>query len=250
MFGHLYRYPHPLDATRFIYCGQGHDRDKKHRFGSSSFGRRFKRDFPNIELPQPVRETVEVYDQFELNELETIWMFRYHTWRGYEGGMNITIPGAADYKNMIALRSRESLSAAGKLGGRKAVESGQLRDAARKAGEWSVKSGHQRKISFLGGRAAAASGHTAAMGRKHGVVQGLRNVASGHLTRINELPQTKVAKLATGRANFENKIGIFARTAEQRLEDCRKGGRTIMCFRYNVRRDKPCVCGSHAAVAV
>jgi hypothetical protein len=100
MIGHLYRYPHPHDPARFIYVGQGAKRDYRHRPGNSSFGRRFKRDFPNTELPRPVRELVEVQDQQALNELETIWMFQFHTWYGYDGGMNLQIPGAEDYKNL------------------------------------------------------------------------------------------------------------------------------------------------------
>ena len=95
MIGHLYRYPHPYDATKFIYCGQGEKRHNVHRSGVSSFGRRFKKLFPGIELPQPIREVVDVQDQLELNELETIWMFRYHTWRGL-GGMNIVFPGSQE----------------------------------------------------------------------------------------------------------------------------------------------------------
>ena len=61
----------------------------------------FKRDFPGIELPQPIRETVEVADRLELNELETVWMFRYHTWRGYEGGMNSHSPDVLTIRTLI-----------------------------------------------------------------------------------------------------------------------------------------------------
>jgi hypothetical protein len=60
--GTLYRYPHPLDPTRFIYVGQGAKRDVDHRRGSKEFGKRFKKKFPGIELPQPIREQVEVKD--------------------------------------------------------------------------------------------------------------------------------------------------------------------------------------------
>jgi hypothetical protein len=99
MIGHLYRYPHPNDPARFLYVGQGRKRDRNHRSGKSSFGRRFKRDFPNVDLSQPIREEFEVGDHIELNELETIWMFRYHTWYGYDGGMNYSLPGSSDYGN-------------------------------------------------------------------------------------------------------------------------------------------------------
>ena len=100
MIGYLYRYPHPLLSGVWIYSGQGKSRDKNHRSGRSSFGRRFRQRFPGVELPRPILEAVEVRSQLELNEEETIWMFRYHTWCGYEDGMNLTFPGSDDYKGM------------------------------------------------------------------------------------------------------------------------------------------------------
>jgi hypothetical protein len=106
MIGHLYRYPHPFDPTRFIYVGQGAKRDKNHRSGKQGFGLRFKKLFLGVDLPRPIREIVEIENQLELNELETIWMFRFHTWHGYEGGMNLTLPGSDDYKNMAVLANR------------------------------------------------------------------------------------------------------------------------------------------------
>jgi hypothetical protein len=100
----LYRYPHPFDSEKFIYCGQttGKNRDKRHRAGYDGFGRRFKKKFPGIELPSPIFETVEVTDHLELNWLEIEWMFRYRTWHGYADGMNISVPGSHDYKNISA----------------------------------------------------------------------------------------------------------------------------------------------------
>ena len=95
MIGTLYRYPHPYDSARFIYVGQTtdvHRRDKDHRSGKLDFGLRFKKKFPDADLPQPVLEQVEAFDQTELNELETIWMFRYHTWRGYPDGYEPVFP--------------------------------------------------------------------------------------------------------------------------------------------------------------
>ena len=61
-----------------------------------------------MELPSPIREEVDVENQQELNELETIQMFQYHTWRGYRGGMNLTLPGSIDYKNVGILQPIES----------------------------------------------------------------------------------------------------------------------------------------------
>jgi hypothetical protein len=123
MIGTLYRYPHPCDLTRFIYVGQGPKRDVEHRSGRSVFGRNFKKLFPGVELPQPVREQIEVSDHIQLNEEETIWMFRFHTWRGYPGGMNLLIPGSQDYKRIGKIRGLLTASIpghtarAGRIGG-------------------------------------------------------------------------------------------------------------------------------------
>src|ERR1700684_3356673 len=121
----LYRYPHPHDQAKFIYVGQVWDasridkRDKTHRSGKEGFGRRFKSRFPGIELTQPVYEFVEVENQLELNELETIWMFRFHTWRrGYSEGENLTLPGSTDYQMLSSL--------GGSFGGPVSVRSGRL----------------------------------------------------------------------------------------------------------------------------
>lgn len=108
MIGTLYRYPHPHDPTRFIYVGQGPARDRVHRSGRSSFGRRFKEVFPGEILPQPIREQVEVFSQIELNEEETIHIFKFHTWKGYTDGMNLTFPGLQDYKEIGSYQSREA----------------------------------------------------------------------------------------------------------------------------------------------
>jgi hypothetical protein len=192
MIGHLYRYPHPHDPTRFIYVGQGPKRDSKHRSGKEGFGRRFKKLFPADVLPQPIREQVEVKDQSELNELETVWMFQYHTWRGYNGGMNLTFPGSDDYKRLGMLggsisgqRNAESgrMSKIGKtygpVNGRKMVDSGRLLQVASSGGKiGGTKSfrlyGNPRtkEGSIKGGRASgkknAENGHMSSLGRVHG----------------------------------------------------------------------------------
>jgi len=103
----LYRYPHPTTSGQWLYTGQGAGRDSVHRAGRSSFGRRFKKQFPNIPLPEPIRWRVLVSNHLEANEAETVAMFQYHTWRGYEGGMNLTLPGSADYKALGCLGSYE-----------------------------------------------------------------------------------------------------------------------------------------------
>jgi hypothetical protein len=156
MIGVLYRYPHPDDPTRFIYVGQTQHidrpeiRDGQHRLGHSTFGRRFKKKFPKTELPQPIREQAEVSDLTELNEMEIIWMFRYHTWRGYLGGMNIVLPGAQDYK------------AAAILGGQANVDSGHIQALGRT---------QVVKIRGLGGKVSGKN-------------VGRRNVESGQMASI------------------------------------------------------------------
>lgn len=265
MLGTLYRYPHPIIEGQWLYVGQGPDRDYRHRLGRKGFGRRFKKYFPDIELPQPIKEEFEVESQLELNELETIWMFQYHTWRGYPGGMNLTFPGSIDYKIMGlvggpiggrryielygqpgTVESRRKGSKAGgliggKIGGRKNVLSGQIAALGRSgigsriAGRIAAESGHCARIARLGGLAVShethvkagrtnkESGQMAALGRKYGKIQGLKNVESGHLAKIGA-----AAGRIGGRKNAESGQIHKAR-----------------CSRWNIRRNKPCVCGQH-----
>lgn len=221
MFGHLYRYPHPYDANKFIYCGQGSERDGEHRSGRSSFGRRFRRRFPGVELPQPIREQVEIASQFELNELETMWFFIYHTWWGYEGGMNLTVPGSSDYKNMSRIGAPLGGRIGGPIAGRKAVESGQIQALGRAVGRAAVESGrlasyrtpehqrsaiaallaftqnpeHQRNAARAAGKKNVESGHIQALGRKWG-----REAAeSGRLDSYRTVEHQKFAGRSGGR---------------------------------------------------
>jgi hypothetical protein len=211
MIGTLYRYPHPHDPTRFIYVGQGPNRDAQHRSGKSSFGRRFKKIFPGVELPHSVREQIEVTDYVALNEEETIWMFWYHTWRGYLDGMNLVLPGSLDYKNMGKLggggcfRQHPNLarengykvlerkvgifapdfdhSVGGKKGGIKNVETGHIQALGRKA----VDSGQLAGITTFetcskGGKAGGRIG-----GKIGGKVAGRHRAESGHCAKIATL---------------------------------------------------------------
>jgi hypothetical protein len=236
MISYLYRYAHPYKPTKFIYVGQTKHlfkRDSKHRSGKCSFGRRFKNRFPGVELPQPIVQKVEVKDWQELNELETIWMFQYHTWRGYLDGMNLTLPGSQDYKN------------AAHLGGVVTAASGQLArnatyksqsDGGRIQGQRNVESGHleamRASVSLESRRAwglktASIPGHMREMNHKQsikskskgGKITGRKNAESGHLTRISNLPQTKIAQS--------------------------KNMRIVLCLRWNINRNKSCVCGEH-----
>jgi hypothetical protein len=188
MQGTLYRYPHPHDASRFIYVGQGPKRDKDHRAGRSSFGRRFKRDFPDIELPQPVREVIEVSGQLELNELETIWMFQFHTWHGYEDGMNKVIPGGQFGAALIGGFATNATT-----NGRKG-NGGRTGAGARACFEKGVGI-HGRSLKQ---RAEDAS--------KGGKVGGAINVRSGHLSRIQKSAAPLGGRVA-GRLTAERGTG-------------------------------------------
>lgn len=151
MQGTLYRYPHPFDSSRFIYVGQGPKRDGEHRTGKIGFGRRFKKKFPGAELPQPIKEQIEVSNQQELNEEETIWMFRYRTWWGYPDGENLCLPGLEDY--------RAAGNIGGPITGRRNVESGQIQKLGFIQGKRNVESGlfsfeFQSKAGKVGGKIA------------------------------------------------------------------------------------------------
>jgi hypothetical protein len=114
----LYRYQDPTDLSKTLYVGQGAKRDRVHRAERSSFGRRFRRRFPGQKLPQPIRWTVEVANQLELNELETIAMFQYRSWHGY-GGMNLGLPGSTDYPTLNSAIPHEDRVRNGRIGGLK-----------------------------------------------------------------------------------------------------------------------------------
>jgi hypothetical protein len=154
----------------------------------------------------------------ELNELETIWMFRYHTWRGYEGGMNFIVPGSADYKNL------------GKLGG--AI-----------GGQTNAKNGHMAYMTSLPQTKAAQS----AVGKVSGRIQGRKNAENGHFDRIKELPQSKEAMLICGRTQGRKNAlsGHLVRIGTEQGRKNGPNGIRTCCLRWNVRRGNPCICGWH-----
>jgi hypothetical protein len=190
MIGHLYRYPYPLDLTKFIYVGQGKHRDRSHRLGGTSFGRKFKADFPCVELTEPIRQEIEVCDQMELNELETIWIFRYHTWRSaWETGYNIVLPGLQDYINLGYISSEtHRIRGIGIYG--------LTQEQHREAGRLTQKL--HPEIMRANGLKAVESGQLLAAAKKGGLIQGpingRLNVENGHLDRIRKLPQAKEAQ--------------------------------------------------------
>ena len=190
MIVHLYRYPHPTLPDVWLYVGQGPNRDQKHRSGMSSFGRRFKKRFPNVELPQPVRWEMEVSNALEKNEEETIAMFQYHTWWGYEGGMNVTLPGSADYKNMGTIggrnQPREAKAKGGRIGGRIGSREAKAKGGSKGGhtqGRKNVESGHLAKIASSGGRKAVETGHLARVSSRGGRIQGLKNFENSVLAK-------------------------------------------------------------------
>jgi hypothetical protein len=230
MIGTLYRYPHPYDSTRFIYVGQGAKRDKNHRSGKIEFGRRFKEKFPGVELPQPILEQIEVLDQAELNDLETIWMFRYHTWRGYPDGMNLTLPRLDDYKVW------------GQLGGLATKETTGGRKRGNPQGQLNATFEGRSK----GGRIVGAI---------YGPIQGRKNAESGQMSRVG-----KIYGPAQGKKLVESGVLASYRTPEHQSEACRKrnaihgnpqtteGSKKGACGMWNIRHGKPCTCGQHIKV--
>ncbi len=183
MIGHLYRYPHPTEDGKFMYVGQGAKRDSKHRLGKSSFGRRFNRAFPTFELPQPIREEIDVENQQELNELETIWMFQYHTWHGY-GGMNLIFPGSLDYQvlGLMSVRSGH-------------MERMRNLPQTKKAQK---ENGHAMGLinGPATGRKNAESGHMSRLGKAWGSINGIKNAESGLLDRVRLAGSTAAGKIA------------------------------------------------------
>lgn len=222
MIGTLYRYSHPQDSTKFIYVGQGSSRDKEHRSGRIGFGRRFKKRFLGMALPEPIKETINVSDQFELNEEEIIWMFRYRTWHGYPAGMNLTLPIFDDYKNLGKL--------SGSIQGPKNVENGHMERMRKKITPEMWVEIH-RKGGLVTGNNNIKTGHIQRLGRE--------NIKSGRLASVT----TKETCAAGGRRHFElyGNPGTF----EGRSKVGRIYGRITCCLRWNIRRGKPCVCGNH-----
>lgn len=211
----IYKYPHPLEAGKWLYTGQTVNltaRDKRHHKATEGFGSRFKKMFPGVQLPKPDFQEVEVASHLEANFEETVAIFRNHTWYG-QGGMNVTLPGSSDYKNLGRM--------GGVIGGRKSAESGHmvrirtpesLTKGGLIQGRKNAESGHMVRIQKIGaslgglinGRKNAESGQIQTLGKTNGFVQGRKNVESGHLVRVRELPQSIIARHAAGRKNVES----------------------------------------------
>jgi hypothetical protein len=211
----LYRYPHPVIPEKWIYIGQTRrlgQRDGEHRIGKEGFGKRFKKVFPQCILPTPEFFGETITNKGDADFAETVEIFKHHTWWGYPDGMNLTLPGSVDYENI------------GRIGGRKAVKSGQL--ASIKTFETCSKGG---KIGGkISGRKNVETGHMDSMhtidNQRKG---GRKNIESGHITSIATKESCSKGGKIGGR-----KGGL-------------KGGPIGMCQRWNINRGKPCTCGKH-----
>ena len=240
----LYRYPHPLTSDKWLYVGQGAKRDVDHRSGRSSFGRRFRKLFPDASLPQPVRWTEPAADSIEANNAETVAMFRYHTWHGYPGGMNLTLPGSDNYQDIGRLAARlhkergtgiwgfthEQRVRAGRIS--KETRSGvngftheQHVEAGRRAGSVSGRNNRDRGIGIFKLTRDQLSNNGKKGGITGGSVQGRKNVESGHMLKVWG---------AAARSRLAEPLGFRASIL-----------RMARCKHWNIDRGKPCTCGRH-----
>lgn len=267
----LYRYPHPVLPDRWLYVGQGADRDKRHRSGKSSFGRRFKKLFPDALLPEPVRWIEPAADHLEANEAETVAMFRFRTWRGYPSGMNLTFPGSKNYVSMGCIAgqagSHEDKVKAGRAGGLisgKITREGklgvfrltlkQMKENGHRGG---TTSGNIHKINGTG-ICGLTLEQRSENGRKGGSITGRmlkeRGLGIFGLTREQHKSNSRLGGkkggTISGRMNAENGHLAKLRTPEHQLKAARLGGliggKVVCCLRWNIRRGKPCTCGKHS----
>jgi hypothetical protein len=149
---------------------------------------------------------VDVRDRFELNELETIWMFRFHTWHpAYPNGYNITLPGSQDYLKL------------GVIGGRIAVESGQLASVRNIQAlvQKNIETGHIQALGRVYGRKAVESGRlvkicTREVRARGGRITGRNNVENGHLARLRTPEHQKLAGSIAGHKSVADKTGIHS----------------------------------------
>jgi hypothetical protein len=197
----IYRYPHPHIPGIWIYTGQSINvprRDKNHRAGREGFGRRFKKYFPGVSLPQPEVCSLDVKDYIEANEEETIAMFCNRTWHG-QGGMNLTLPGSSDYLTIS------------KLG---------------------AAMGGEESFSKRAGIHAFNKEQRAALSRKGGLIGGKNNIAkytparlSAHMSAASR-SRSKESRIPHGRMlgtlMFKLRKGVHGRSREEMSEQGRK----------------------------
>jgi len=280
VFGVLYRYPHPDDVSRFIYCGQGARRDRDHRSAKSSFGRRFQKKFPGVELPQPIREVVEVVDQVHLNHLETAWMILYKTLHIFEDGMNLLLPGSTDYQNIGVMGGLVS-GPASKRG--KIAIFGMTQQDRRAASLKAFETNTKNKSGLFGRTSDQISEDARKGGNVGGPIAGRRHrdnktgvcgrspekrAADGSkglraLIAMNPEHQKAAGRRGGRMQPHEAKVrggrlGGLAGSYEDKVRAGRISGQkavasgqlaSALCRRWNINRNKPCVCGQHLLAA-
>jgi hypothetical protein len=148
--------------------------------GKSSFGRRFKRLFPDTPFPQPVRWEEPANNHLDANLAETVAMFKYHTWYGYPGGMNLTLPGSTDYRDISLIANRVHEANGTALWGltkEQRAEASRLSQCTQKAKRLGIFRLTKDQLSKNGKKG----------GTTGGPVQGRRNADNGHLAKIRQL---------------------------------------------------------------
>ena len=210
-------------------------------------------------------ERLKLPTTWKLNFEETIAIFRNHTWYA-QGGTNLSIPSSHDYKQAASLAgratvqsgaldktralpqtkaaqrmygrivglkygglslTREHQSAAGRRGGLKAVESGQIQELGRIQGRKNVESGRWDLIRRRG-VAASLAALTPEQRKMNGSKSGRKNAESGHCARIAKLGGLEAVKRGTGIHSF---------TSEQRAALGRKVGPSVCHIRWHVNRN-------------
>jgi hypothetical protein len=175
-------------------------------------------------------------------------MFIYHTWRGYEDGMNLTFPGSIDYLNMgrigghtggcvqgrihaqrktgVCGRSKEKIVADGRKGGftQGPIHAKNKTGVCGRAPEQMVKD--SRKGGFATkerGKGIFASDYDRTKGPR--IVGRLMKERGMGIFSLSK-DQKRHISSASGRLNFQNGVGIHGLTLAQRAENARKGGST------------------------
>ena len=226
----LYRYPHPLLSGQWLYVGQGIKRDSRHRAGRSSFGLRFKRQFPGIPLPAPIRWEEPAADSIEANNAETVAMFRYHTWHGYPGGMNLTLPGSTDYENL------------GRIGIQCIPEEAKRRgrhNSGCMTGPANIrKIPREKKVSN-----GLTVGHRFA---RLGIgICGLTKERLAEAGRRSGLKSAQKPGFMAGIGRLGGSIGGRRGSHDDHSRAGLIGSLIGNCKRWNIDRGKPCTCGKH-----
>jgi len=140
---------------------------------------------------------------------------------------------------------------AGQIQGRKNVESGHLarvapmggRIAGPKVAKTNTASGQIQSLGRIQGRKNVESGQLARICSAGGRIAGRKAVESGHLVRLQELPQTKTAQRNNGRLQGRKNVesGHLARVrmmqANPSKEEIERLHKCLTGWRYNTHVD-------------